>query len=539
MQVAQKQPAGEGRAPHAGRTARLPARLSASTIAWTSVGLLTLIGLVLRLIVANQALFADELSTFWVVTNHRLFDMFSVVHGNAEISPPLFFLLAWLTAHVSHAEEFIRAPSLAAGVATIPLIYLLGLRTVGRTPALVATALAAFSPFMIYYSAEARAYAVMMLFVVVSTLALLYALDRGGAGWWVVYALSSCLAMYSHYTCAFLLAVQLAWVLWKHPPARRPAILANLGALVLFLPWATGVRNDFSSPTADILSAISPFTVDSVTSSLAHWTIGHPYSYVPIDGMPGEVALALAGGGLLVAVAGYTYTVSRSLGRGRRAAWGERERRILLVVALALSVPLGTMLASAVGDNIFGVRNLAASWPAFALAVAALLNAAGPRLRYVSIGLTLLAAVIAGVTMLRDDYVRPDHHATADFVEGQIAPGDVVIDATALISPGPLSTLDTTLDPGIPIIRAGAPAQRDHPFSVFDPIVTSKEAFAQAAKAAPGKRVFYVRTEPPSTPGYERRKRALRGEGSQFGYRRASTRAFPGINRVQVDVFEP
>lgn len=513
--------------------------LSRSTTAWLLVGSLTVAGLVLRLIVADQALFADELSTFWIVTDHRLFDMFSVVHGNAEITPPLFFVLSWVTAHVSHSEELIRAPSLAAGAATIPLVYLLGLRTVGRTAALVATAFTAFSPFAIYYAAEARAYAVMMMFVVISTLALLLALERRGAGWWVVYALASCLAMYSHYTCVFLLAVQFAWVLWTQPGARRPAVLANLGAALLFAPWASGARNDLTSPTAEILSVISPFTVDSVTTSLLHWAIGHPYSYVPLDGLPGVPALAVGAACLVVAVAGCGSALIRSRGRTGGVAWGERELRLALVVALAASVPAGTMLASAVGDNIFGVRNLAASWPALALAIAALVTAAGPRLRYLSTGLTVLAVVIAGMTMLSDDYARPDHKATAEYIERRIAPGDVVIDATALISPGPLSTIDTTLDPGIPIVRAGAPAQRERPFSVFDHLVSNEEAFAQAVRTAPGKRVFYVSTEPPESPGYERRLRALEGTGSSFGYRRVSRRTFPGINEAQVDIFQP
>ena len=81
--------------------------------------------------------------------------------------------------------ELLRAPALLAGTATIPLVYVLGLRTVGRRAALVATALTAFSPFMIYYSAEARAYGLMMLLLVCSTLAMLLAIDTRRRRWWV------------------------------------------------------------------------------------------------------------------------------------------------------------------------------------------------------------------------------------------------------------------------------------------------------------------------------------------------------------------
>ncbi len=535
MQVAQKQAS-----PGSVRPRRLSLRVSKSDVLpWLIVGLLTLIGVALRLAVANQPLFADELSTYWLITDHGFLDLFSAVHSNAEITPPLYFVAAWATAHLSHAEELVRAPSLVAGTVTIPLVYLLGVRTVGRPAALVAAALTTFSPFMVYYSAEARAYAVMMLFVVGSTLALLLALDSGRARWWIAYALCSCLAMYSHYTCAFLLAAQLVWTLWAHPSARRAAILANLGAFVLFLPWATGVRKDLTSPTSDLLSLLSPFTVDTVSSNLVHWTFAHPYPYVPIDGMPGVVPLALGAGGVLIALAGcLANRIHRHRQRGSPALM-ERHRRVLLVVVLAASVPLGTVLASVVGNNIFGVRNLAASWPALALCVGALIAAAGPRLRYLAAALILLAFVIAGVKMLDDDYVRPNHRETAEFIEREIRPGEPVIDATALISPGPLSTLDTTIDPRIPLFRAGAPVRTDHPFNFNDPIVTTDEAFLQAATAAAGKRIFYVSTEAPDTPGYAQRKQALSVKGSRSGYRLVSTRTFPGFVKAQVDIFEP
>ena len=117
-----------------------------------------------------------------------------------------------------------------AGTATIPLVYLLGLRTVGRRAALVATAATALAPFMVYYSAEARAYGVMILAVRVSTLAMLLALDTGRARWWVVYAVAACAAVYSHYTCVFVLGAQWVWVMWAHPEARRAAVIATAAA---------------------------------------------------------------------------------------------------------------------------------------------------------------------------------------------------------------------------------------------------------------------------------------------------------------------
>ena len=73
---------------------------------------------------------------------------------------------------------------------------------------------------MIYYSTEARSYGLVVFFVLLSTAALLRALDGGGVGWWVLYGAASCAAMYSHYTAAFALAGQALWALWANPGAR-------------------------------------------------------------------------------------------------------------------------------------------------------------------------------------------------------------------------------------------------------------------------------------------------------------------------------
>ena len=105
--------------------------------------------------------------------------MIATVASNAEISPPLSFVVAWLTTRIGVSPGWLRCASVLAGTATVPLLYLVGLRSVGRAAGLVAAAIAAFAPFLIYYSGEARGYAVLMALVLLSTASLLRAVDRG------------------------------------------------------------------------------------------------------------------------------------------------------------------------------------------------------------------------------------------------------------------------------------------------------------------------------------------------------------------------
>ena len=130
---------------------------------------------------------------------------------------------------------------------------------------------------MVYYSAEARGYELMMVLVLGSTLCLLTAVEHGRARWWAAYAACACAAVYTHYTSVFALAGLLGWALWAHPEARRAALVATAVAVVGFLPWLSGLKVDLDSPTTDILSALQPFVLGYVRSSLVHWAIGFPY----------------------------------------------------------------------------------------------------------------------------------------------------------------------------------------------------------------------------------------------------------------------
>ena len=90
------------------------------------VGSLTLLGFAIRLSLLHQSLFGDELATFWDVTTHSFFGVVRTVHTNAEITPPLYFVLAKLATYLDVSPEMLRLPSLIAGTATIPLVLRAG-----------------------------------------------------------------------------------------------------------------------------------------------------------------------------------------------------------------------------------------------------------------------------------------------------------------------------------------------------------------------------------------------------------------------------
>ncbi len=518
-------------------TAPAPAAPDARGSWWPLAALvvLSVAGVVLRIIVAHQSLFADELSTYWISATHGLGGVLKLLYSvgpikHAEITPPLYFVLAWATSQLGHSPELLRLPSLIAGTATIPVIYLLGLRTVGRRAALVATAATALAPFTVYYSANARAYAVMILAVTVSTLAMLLALDTGRARWWAVYAVAACAAVYSHYTCVFVLGAQWAWVMWAHPEARRAAVIATAAAAAGVLPWLPGLINDYRSPTVKILNALSPFTFRDIRIDVTHWVIGYPETFAGgltrLPGWPALVLLAVAGAiGVAVLI--------RAIATGRATA----DRRVVLVAGLAVVTLVAEVVAGAVGHSLISTRDLGASWPYLALAAAAVLNLCDRRVALLAAALAVAGLAIGSAKMLGGDFQRPDYRAAARDVSDLVRPADVVIDETGALSPGPLTGLDVALGRTLPLIRAEAPVERDHPFTFGDPIVSLPQAVAEAVRRADGHRVFVVRngfvTDIASLAG-----RVAPGQ-TRFpdGYHLVAQRAYPGLGATVVQVF--
>ena len=486
---------------------------------------LTAVGVALRLAVAQQSLFADELSTRFIVAGHGLADVVSVVHTDAEITPPLFFVLAWLTTRPGLTPELLRAPSLIAGAAAIPLVYLLGVRTVGRRAALVGAALTTFSPFMVFFSAQARSYELMIVLVLGSTLCLLTAVEQRRTRWWVAYAVCACAAAYTHYTCVFALAGQLGWLLWAHPEARRAAVTASAAAAVGFLPWLSGLQGDLQSPTTDILSALQPFDPHYIRASVVHWAIGLPdlsprTRIALLPGTAAVVAFLLALGVGLAAFAAAAV-------RGRLRV----DREVVLVIVLAASVPVGEAVASAVGSNLFSARNLAASWPAFALCVAALLVAAGPRLGTAAAGLAIAAFAVGGVKLLDPDLRRPDYDGVVAFVDDTAAARDVVVDGVSAAPAGVPTAMDVEFAGHHRVVPLGRPKVRYDPFRILAAPPPAGDQVRRAAAAARGGRLYLLLA--PEGPLMAEAIAAVPSD-----YRRVETRTFPGINPIKVLVYE-
>ncbi len=461
---------------------------------------LTVVGLVIRLPLLNWSLSGDDLSTYWIVVGHSLGQVLQLDRAPQEVTPPLFFVAAWLTQGLlGNPGESIRLVSLIAGTSTIPMTYLLGVRSVGRAAAAVGATLITLSPILISYSALARAYMLATFLVLLSSWFLLRLSDGGGLKWAVGYAVSTCAALYTHYVVVFVLGAQLVWALWAYPRARRVLLLSNLAAALGFLPWLGHLRADLNGP--NYIAYYQPFGLHAIQHVVSRWALGH--ASFPVSTLPGNLALYMVAAAGAVALLGLVLE-RRSL----RPRFGRFSSRTWLVIVLALATPVGGALYSLVGADVYDTRNMLISWPGLALAVGALIARVPQPLRLLSLALLVAAFVIGASKTLSGAYQPTDVNGAASYVYRVGTSGDPVVTVPGL--PAPLTEVDIAFhDMGesthksFALFRIGVPPREAmvhaaltqgnaHPASIHptSPAVIAKEAAGLARRR--GRTLFLI-----------------------------------------------
>jgi len=130
-------------------------------------GIFGLVALVIRWPLLFHPLWYDEAFTLWLA-KLPFPQMIAATIG--DVHPPLYYVLAWLSVRVFPLSPWaIRFPALLFGLLSLPLFgAVLFYLDIPRQVKNLALGLVAFSPFLIYYSSEARMYSALLFFVLLS-----------------------------------------------------------------------------------------------------------------------------------------------------------------------------------------------------------------------------------------------------------------------------------------------------------------------------------------------------------------------------------
>jgi mannosyltransferase len=198
----------------------------------------------------HASLSGDEAST-WAISAHGLGDVLHALGGSGgDRGAALYYLTIhfWMQLFGT-SEVALRSFSLLAAALAITPFHTIA-RRLGLARAVTAEILLVTSPFFLTYARDARAYALLVLLVVLATWAFIRAVESDSRRDWVQYAAIATLALYTHWFAALVIAVQFLWWLGTKPDRehrRRTLTAAGWLALaampigVFALVGATGI----------------------------------------------------------------------------------------------------------------------------------------------------------------------------------------------------------------------------------------------------------------------------------------------------------
>jgi uncharacterized membrane protein len=189
---------------------------------WVRVaGLMFLASFLRLLLLARKSFWLDEAISFYLAQQKG--PAFRHVLWTSELNMSLYYVMlhGWL--HFGFDEFHIRLLSVIPAVLTVPVVYVLGARLWSRRAGLWAALLLTVNAGHVAYAQEARAYALVILLISLSSLFFVRGLGIGAkgeahaSGWdWAGYTLCSAAAVYSQFFAVFVI-----WSQWLSLAALR------------------------------------------------------------------------------------------------------------------------------------------------------------------------------------------------------------------------------------------------------------------------------------------------------------------------------
>ncbi len=360
----------------------------------------------------NRPLWRDEYATVYAVGASRR-ELTSLL-ANVDAWRGLYYvgLRLWV-AVAGDSTVALRIPSVVGTVVAVAALTLLGVRLLGPLAGVVAGLLGALLPTTALYADFAREYAWVQAVAVLSTLALLAALDRPSGWRWVRYGALTVLVVYLHAVAGLILLAHAAFVYGRYgrrlpadAPRRRGRAFAVTVVVVLL----------FTAPLV-YLATQQKAAADWIRNDWEAVVAFPTYLFGSLS-----VAALVVGGALLGCVA---------LGRARSG----------LVVPLLLwaLAPPAVCYAAYPAAHLFAARYSLFTLPAWALLASAAVTTGWPstgsapgRLRLVAASLAVLALLAVSWPAQRAvrDPARqhdPDFTAAARLVAAGYRTGDGIV----------------------------------------------------------------------------------------------------------------
>jgi 4-amino-4-deoxy-L-arabinose transferase-like glycosyltransferase len=214
---------------------------SIPTVGWLIT--ITLVGAALRLFrLGAQSLWLDE-SLSLVFASVSLKDSIEAILADG-VHPPLYYLVLRLFLYMGQSEEIARLPSAIFGILTIPPVYEIGRLCFDQKVGLVSALLLSLSPFHVWFSQDARMYAMAAFLTLASVYFFLRLLQGSNWRWWIGFVICTALGYYTHYFTFFIALGEFTYLLITfrtHYKLFRKWTLAQAVAFLPLIPWLVAI----------------------------------------------------------------------------------------------------------------------------------------------------------------------------------------------------------------------------------------------------------------------------------------------------------
>jgi mannosyltransferase len=335
-----------------------------------------------------------------------------------DVHPPLYYLVVKVFARAlvfaGPLEWAIRLPSALASAGAVVALYAHGRQLFGHSAGLAAALIMTVSPIQLFYAQEARMYAMLTLLLLLTTMALLRALEAGRMLDWALYIVGATAAAYTAY---FIFPVLLAMGLYvvfqerKPPTVRR--FLVSLSVIgLLYLPWIFALVGQAQAVAGSYWMERPNFL--ELLTTIASFFVG-------VTLTPTLFAAALAAVLLVLAV----------VLNSARHAWhaDSQDKGALRWLLLWAAVPLILTFLVSLVRPVYQLRTVLAAAPAFYLLVGWGVTRAERRwINLVFLTPTLILVLAALVNFYADPaYAKPPWRQAAQSIAAQALPGDVIV----------------------------------------------------------------------------------------------------------------
>ncbi len=356
----------------------------------------------------SQSIRLDEAQSIWVAT--KSLPMILKINAS-DVQVPLYTLLLhfWIQLFGTSITT-VRLLSVIFFLLTLPVLYQMIFESSNPKIALLGTTIFSLSPFILWYSNEARTYSLLTLAVCLNHLYFLRMKRTDAQTSKTGYFLSSLLGLFSHYFFFFLLFTQVIFVLYQRSSPlffRRFFYLLALLALLL-LPWGIYVLSQgLATNTQPLLSPPTTFSLISVFINFIFGFQNQSFGAFMVSLWP-----------LILIILFFIFT-------GKRTSELKNSTYFILTVFL----PIASVFLISLYKPIFLARYLILTTPSLFVLMAWILIDYGKKvLSFLSLSILLLMFLLLNYqNRSASTPVREDYREIANYLEKNASPSDIIV----------------------------------------------------------------------------------------------------------------